>query len=249
GFTGGMNITDAHTAAESGDRAWRDTHLRIVGSAVRALQRTFVDDWYFATERLPAAGPEDFPPPQTPGTRIVQVLASGPHDALFPTPRASFTAMNIPSTRLDVTTPYFTPDEPILTALVSAALRGVDTRLLIPRKGDSRLIDLAARSYLPELLQAGVRVYEYLPRFVHAKTMAIDDSIAIIGSANLDNRSFRLNFEVAALVFDSAINEALTQAFHTDLEAAREFKASDLEDAPFLARLGQAGARLLSPLL
>src|SRR5262249_28675074 len=249
GFTGGMNITDVHTAEFTGDRAWRDTHIRVAGSAVRALQRTFVDDWYFATEKLPDMGVDYFPAADAVGPRIVQVLAWGPDAAVFPIQRSFFTAINTASERLYVTTPYFIPDEPILAALVSAALRGIDVRLLIPRRGDSRLIDLAARSYLPELLQAGVRVYEYLPRFVHAKTMAIDDSIAIIGSANLDNRSFRLNFEVAALVFDSAINEALTQAFHTDLEAAREFKASDLEDAPFLARLGQAGARLLSPLL
>src|SRR5215470_17243847 len=229
GFTGGMNIADAHTAEHSGDRAWRDTHLRVVGSAVRALQRTFVDDWYFATERLPVAGPEYFPPRETaPGGRIVQVLASGPDDAIFPIHRAFFTAINTASTRLYVTTPYFIPDESILTALVSAALRGVDVRLLIPRRGDSRLIDLAARSYLLELLQAGARVFEYLPRFIHAKTMAIDDSLAVVGTANLDNRSFRLNFEVAALVFDEAINDALARAFLADLKEAKEFQPSDL---------------------
>lgn len=250
GFTGGMNISDDHTAEHTGARAWRDTHLRVVGSAVRALQRTFVDDWYFATERLPASGPEYFPPIDgTPGTRIVQVIASGPDEAVFPIHRAFFTAMNTASRRLYVTTPYFIPDEPILAALGSAALRGVDVKLLIPRRGDSRLIDLAARSYLLELLQAGVHVFEYLPRFVHAKTMAIDDGLAIIGTANLDNRSFRLNFEIAALVFDEMVNDGLARAFLADLEHAREFKPSDLLKAPFLSRLGQAGARLMSPLL
>jgi cardiolipin synthase len=250
GFTGGMNITDVHTSEFSGGKAWRDTHLRLVGSAVRALQRAFVDDWYFATDKLPDIGAEYFPAgDDAPAPRIVQVLASGPDAALFPIQRAFFTAINTASQRLYVTTPYFIPDEPIVAALVSAALRGVDVRMLIPRRGDSRLIDLAARSYLRELLDARVRVYEYLPRFVHAKTMAIDASIGIVGTANLDNRSFKLNFEIAALMFDRAINEALTKAFVEDLQVARELTCADLDGAPFLVRLGQAGARLVSPLL
>jgi len=249
GFTGGMNITDVHTAEETGIRAWRDTHLRVSGSVVRALQLLFADDWSFATEKTVAVPAEYFPAPDGDGAHIVQILGSGPDSDAFPIQRSFFTAINSASRSLYVTTPYFIPDEPILAALIGAALRGVDTRLLIPQRGDSLLIDLAARSYLPELLAAGVRAYEYGPRFVHAKTMVIDREISIVGTANLDVRSFKLNFEVAALVYDRAVTEALARAFHDDLHGAREFQASDLTGAPFLRRLGQATARLLSPLL
>lgn len=254
GFTGGINVSDEHSAEFRGAAAWRDTHLRIEGSAVRPLQRVFLDDWYFATEESPARGAWDalFPAAKegaAPGAHVVQVLASGPDATVFPIHRALFTAINVASRRLYVTTPYFIPDEPILTALIGAALRGVDMRLLIPRRGDSRLIDLAARSYLLELIEAGARVYEYLPRFIHAKTMAVDEALGIVGTANLDNRSFRLNFEVAALVFERSINAALVRAFVADLEHARELTRADVEGAPFMTRLGQAGARLMSPLL
>jgi cardiolipin synthase len=250
GFTGGMNIADAHTAQHSGAAAWRDTHLGTTGSAVRALQRVFMDDWYFATGKLAGSGPEYFPPSDgTPGTHIVQVIASGPDSATFPIHRSFFTAMNTASRRLFVTTPYFIPDEAILTALVGAALRRIDVRLLIPARGDSKVIDLAARSYLPELIEAGARVYEYTPRFVHAKTMVIDEAISVVGTANLDNRSFKLNFEVAALVFGQDTNQALARAFLADLEHARELRVAELTGAPFLRRLGEAGARLMSPLL
>jgi cardiolipin synthase A/B len=250
GFTGGMNVTDLHTAEFSGARAWRDTHLRIAGSAVRAMQRIFLDDWYFANDKLPDTGPEYFPEPQgEPGKHIVQIISSGPDSTTFPIQRAFFTAMNAASRRLWITTPYFIPDEAILTALVTAALRRVDVKVIIPRRGDSRLIDLAARSYLPELLAAGVRVFEYTPRFIHAKTMAIDEGVSIVGTANLDNRSFRLNFEVAALVFGEETNAVLARAFETDLADAHELVLPEIDGAPFLTRLGQAGARLMSPLL
>jgi cardiolipin synthase len=245
-----MNICDDHTAELSGERAWRDTHLRVTGSAVRALQRVFVDDWHFATDQLPDFGPDYFPVPTgEPGGHIVQIVSSGPDVPVFPIQKTYFTAVNTASSRLWITTPYFIPDEAVLTALITAALRGVDVRIIIPRKGDSAVIDLAARSYLLELLTAGVRVFEYTPRFVHAKTMVIDDQIAIVGTANMDNRSFRLNFEVTALVYGEDVNSRLAGAFEKDLTGCNEFHAADFEKARFGTRLGQAGARLLSPLL
>jgi cardiolipin synthase len=142
--------------------------------------------------------------------------------------------MNMASRRLWITTPYFIPDEAILTALVGAGLRRVDARIIIPQRGDSRLIDLAARSYLPELVAAGVRVYEYTARFIHAKTMVIDEGVSVIGSANLDYRSFRLNFEVAALIFGDETNAVLAHAFEDDLKSARELLLPELDGAPLL---------------
>lgn len=249
GFTGGMNVTDAHSE-EFGPDYWRDTHLRVDGAAVWALQRLFLEDFYFAAERLPPIGPDLFPPvgdPAAAGAHVVQVIGSGPDTADVAIQRAVFTAIGQAQRRLWVTTPYFVPDEAVLTALVAAGLRRVDVRLVIPARGDSKLVDLAARSYLPELLSAGVRVYEYGPRFIHAKTMVVDDDVAIVGTANLDNRSFRLNFELVAVVYGAVVNAPLAAAFEADLRSCRELSRRARE--PFFTRLGQAGARLLSPLL
>ncbi|HKE13678.1 MAG TPA: cardiolipin synthase [Kofleriaceae bacterium] len=248
GFTGGMNITDAHSAEFTG-AYWRDTHLRVEGAAVASMQRVFMEDWYFATETLPELSPRYFPPPSPGGAHVVQIVASGPDTDRFAIHKLLFTSITEARERVWATTPYFVPDEPILTAMITAALRGVDVRLLVPRKGDSRLVDLAARSYFPELVDAGVRIFEYEPRFIHAKTMVVDDDVAIIGTANLDNRSFRLNFEIAAVLYGEPEAGLLARAFEDDSRGSRELLAADLEGAPFLRRLGQAGARLLSPLL
>jgi cardiolipin synthase len=130
---------------------------------------------------------------------VVQIVASGPDLDAFAIQKVFFAAINRAEKRVWLTTPYFLPDEAILSALVSAAMRGLDVRVIAPARSDSRLVDLAARSYFPELVAAGARVFEYQPRFVHAKTFVVDDDISIIGTANLDNRSFRLDFEVIAV--------------------------------------------------
>lgn len=179
----------------------------------------------------------------------MQVVASGPDHDHLAIHRTYFTVMTRATERLWVTTPYFVPDEATAAALATAALRGVDVPLLIPKRGDSLLIDLAARSYMPELLQAGVRVYEYLPRFIHAKTLVVDDDLAIVGSSNLDNRSFLLNFEVTALIYDCGVAAQLARAFEADLTESRPIAPSELARQGLGQRLGQATARLLSPLL
>ena len=189
------------------------------------------------------------PPPECDGDQLVQSVASGPDASTFAIHKMFFGLINHARRRLWLTSPYFVPDDALLTALITAALRGVDVRVLVPRRGDSRLVDLAARSYFPELAEARVRIYEYEPRFIHAKTLVCDDDIAVVGTANFDNRSFRLDFELAAVIFGASGNTALADAFERDLEASREIETSDLLRQPFVARLGQASARLLSPLL
>lgn len=248
GFTGGMNITDSHSALLS-KTYWRDTHMRITGAAVWPLQRLFMEDWYFASEQLCPINDDTYPAPTREGAHLVQIVGSGPDSSAFAIHKVLFTAINQSTDRLWMTTPYFVPDEGLLLAIVSAALRDVDVRLLVPKRGDSRLVDMAARSYFPELLEAGVRIYEYEPRFVHAKTLVCDDDVAIVGTANLDNRSFRLNFEVTAVVFGHACNTRLAGAFTEDLRESREVIRSEFDRQPFKARLGQAYARLISPLL
>ena len=248
GFTGGMNITDAHSALLSKDY-WRDTHLQITGTAVWPLQRMFIEDWHFASDILCPIDARMFPETAQPGEHLVQIIGSGPDSDAFAIHKMIFTAINQSTNRCWLTTPYFVPDEALLTAIVTAALRNVDVRLIVPKKGDSKLVDLAARSYFPEILAAGVRVYEYETRFIHAKTLVCDDDVAIVGSANLDNRSFRLNFEVAAIVVGSEANTTLADAFTADLSDSREVTRDGFKREPFSRRLGQAMARLISPLL
>jgi cardiolipin synthase len=252
GFTGGMNIADAHSA-KLADPYWRDTHLRLTGPAVWPLQRLFFEDWYFAAEELLAVTTSTVPPPVDDGDRsddeLVQIVASGPDDTTFAIHKVFFTAINDARKRVWLTTPYFVPDDALFTALFTAALRGLDVRVLVPKRGDSRLVDLAARSYFPELLAAHVRVYEYEPRFIHAKTMVCDDDIAIVGTANFDNRSFRLDFELIAVLYGPAANRRLDQAFEDDLRDSREIHAHELKRLPFFHQLGIAAARLMSPLL
>jgi cardiolipin synthase len=248
GFTGGMNVADDQSA-ELSRSYWRDTHLRIEGAAVVALQRLFVEDWYFATEALPARAGELFSLREGAGTHVVQIIGSGPDHDQLPIHSTYFTVITRATSRVWLTTPYFVPDEAIVAALCTTALRGVDVRLLIPLRGDSRLIDLAARSYVPDLVAAGVKVFEYLPRFIHAKTIVADDDIAIVGSANLDNRSFRLDFELTAIVYDREMTARLAEAFQADLRESRAIDAAALAGHSMFRRLGEAGARLLSPLL
>lgn len=248
GFTGGMNITDNHSESRSKE-FWRDTHIRITGAAVWPLQRMFMEDWYFAANEPCPITDHSFPTPTQDGTHLVQIVGSGPDSAAFAIHKMFFTAANQSTDRLWMTTPYFVPDEALLMAITSAALRDCDVRLIVPKKGDSRIVDLAARSYFPELLEAGVRIYQYEARFIHAKTIVCDHDVAIVGTANLDNRSFRLNFEVAAIVYGETANTDLANAFTKDLLDSREILRSDYDRQPFKARLGQAAARLISPLL
>jgi len=248
GFTGGMNITDFHSASRSRE-FWRDTHLRITGAAVWGLQRLFTEDWYFAAGAMCPVNAETFPSSSQDAEHLVQIVGSGPDTSAFAIHKALFTAINQSTDRLWMTTPYFVPDESLLMAITSAALRDVDVRLIVPKRGDSRLVDLAARSYFPELLEVGVRIFEYETRFIHAKTLVCDHDVAIIGTANLDNRSFRLNFEVAAIVFGETAARSLADAFTADLRGCHEVLLSELARQSLARRFGQASARLMSPLL
>ena len=249
GFTGGMNVSDVHTSEFSGEEAWRDTHLMLRGSAVKGLQMVFFEDWHYAggdapdTDRyLPEVGAVDH------GDHLVQVVSSGPDEGLDAIHKLFFVSIASACDRVELTTPYFVPDQSITDALRAAALRGADVRLLVPEGGDQPFVAAAARSYYPELLDAGVRIHEYGEPVLHSKTLVVDD-VAMIGTANTDNRSFRLNFEVVVAIHDAAVSDSLSEAFRTDLENAREVTAKDMADESLGRRLMQSIARLFSPIL
>ena len=258
GFTGGINVSDDYVPEPaSGERRrkrkghpapWRDTHVRLTGDVVRWLQLTFIDDWFYTT-RYAARGEEYFPPPTAKGAHRVQIVCSGPDRELEPIQKMYFSAIAIARERCYLTTPYFVPDDAVLTALTTAALRGVDVRILVPRRSDSLVVTAAARSYYDTILRAGARVYEYQPTMIHAKTLVIDDFFASVGTANFDNRSFRLNFEVNAVLYGAPHAEELAEQFRRDVKLAKEIKPHSRDKLPLRWRLAEAGARVLSPLL
>lgn len=247
-YTGGMNITDAQDE-RLGDAAYRDLHLRIEGAAVRVLQLVFAEDWVYASgDRDCLAAIERETPPAEAGPIAAQVLVSGPDSSWEAIHRLHVAAIHAARGRVWMTTPYFVPGEAAMMALTSAALAGLDVRLLVPRMSDSRLVTLAARSYFGQLLVAGVKIYEYGPRLLHSKTLLVDDAIAIIGSANFDHRSFRLNFEVSMLFDDAGIAAQLARQIESELAHAPRVHQGR-QRSLLGARLPEALARLLSPLL
>jgi cardiolipin synthase A/B len=248
GFTGGVNIGDEYTGRKRRVGPWRDTHLRIRGPAVLHLQEIFTEDWYFATgEDLIAE--RWYPEPEAVGNLFVQIIASGPDTDTQPIQRIFFTAITSATKRVHLTTPYFVPDEAILVALETAALRGIDVRLLLPEKSDMRLVLHAGRSYYEQLLKSGVSIYEYKPGILHAKSMVVDDRWATVGSANMDVRSFQLNFEVNAAVLGREFAEELEAVFARDLTQARQVTLESIEKKTLGSRMVESLARVLSPVL
>ena len=248
GFTGGINITDEQNERVRAD-AYRDLHVRVEGDAVRGLQVLFVEDWAYAT------GQRDFissvvqaMPPRQPGPIVAQVLGSGPDSPWESIHRLNVGAIHAASRRVWLATPYFVPGEAAMMALTSAALGGLDVRVLVPRESDSKLVTWAARSYFDELLAAGVRIYEYGPRMLHTKAMLVDDDMAIVGSANFDSRSFRLNFEVSMVFRDAGVAGELERQLTGEFAYAPRVRA-DRPTPLWSVRLPEALARLLSPLL
>jgi cardiolipin synthase len=272
GSSGGSSAS-AGAAGDSATKAWRDTHLAIEGPAALDLQMIFLEDWFYAgasnarhkkMDRQMMDNPGDIglwflplPAPDAPPDSSakapaegpwVQIIASGPDEAIPAIHRFFFTAITSARRRIWLTTPYFVPDEPMMTSLATARARGVDVRILLPRLGDSKFVAAAASTFAEEIMREGVPVWEYTPRMIHAKTIVIDDELTIIGTANIDNRSFRLNFEVAVAIYDAGINAQQSRVFEHDLTAAEQLEPDDGRQS-FAERLLKSTARLAAPLL
>jgi cardiolipin synthase len=267
GFTGGMNVGDEYYRRRvlrriKGPRPFRDNHLRIRGPAVHALALTFAADWQFAaaeTLELPPAPPHPQgqagggPPgshvaPYATGS-IVAIVPSGPDQEFNANALTHFSAVSSARRRVYVTSPYFIPDESALSAMVSAALRRVDVRVMVPRHSDVKIAQFAGRWYYGKLLRGGVRVFEYEPAMLHAKTLVVDGNVAIVGSANADIRSWRLNFELGAMVADPAFARTLEERFVRDLAHSHEVTLEEIERRSTRAKIVHGLARLLSPFL
>ncbi len=253
-FVGGINVSDRYINKKGDTKKvfWRDTHLRIDGPGVQYLQYLFLCDWNFCANKKLQPDRFFFPPQQISsigGDKIVQIAASGP-DSDTPTILFSILqAINLATKEILITSPYFIPGESLLDALIIASLSGISIKLLVPGKSDSILVNAAARSYYGDLLKAGVEIYQYTKGFIHAKTLVADQKIAIVGTANMDYRSFDLNFEVNSIVYDTGIANELSNIFYEDLKDAIKIDADAWSNRPKIKQLMEKTARLFSPLL
>lgn len=250
-FTGGINISDRYANNLPGNKLyWRDTHLLIEGDAVKPLQYLFFLNWNFCSDEELPVSLDYFPQHATDGgDQMVQVIQSGPDSDRASIMLSYFSAIVNAKQYVYITTPYFIPNESLLNALKEAALSKVDVRLLVPQQSDSRFVNLAARSYYEELLEAGVRIYFYQKGFVHAKTLVSDYTLSMVGSANMDIRSFDLNFELNAVVYDTRVHNELKAVFMRDLEDSVEITLDQWIQRSRLRKLSESVCRLFSSVL
>lgn len=263
GYWGGMNVGSEYMGDETRLGYWRDTQMRVAGDAVYGLQHTFLRDWVQVSgqpwngsdellrgmsdsrgERTNKGG-ED----QDLRGDLIQFITSGPHQAHHAIHALYYGMFSAAQSSIYVTTPYFIPDDGIKMALISAAKSGLDVRILIPGRPDSRLIKLATLSHLEELMREGVRVYEYQPGFIHAKMIIIDSLYATVGTANVDMRSFFSNFELNAMIYSESHVKQLEKIFFEDLQRSEEIDYRAFASRSQWRRMKEAGARILSPLL
>lgn len=245
GFVGGLNAGDEYLGAKPPLSPWRDTHMELEGPAVADLQRVFSEDWYWVTGERPPSSP----PPERCGRASSMIVATGPADRQESCSLFFTQVIQSAKKRVWITTPYFVPDQAVFNALRLAVFRGVDVRILIPCRPDHRTVFMASTLYAHEATLAGIRMFRYLPGFIHQKVMLVDDDTAVVGSMNLDNRSFRLNFEIAALNVDEAFAGQVEAMLETDLGQAEEVNPNDYRRLPYLKRVALHVARLFDPVL
>lgn len=246
GFTGGLNIGAENLRAATARDAVRDTHFMVRGPVVAQMMADFAEDWAFVTGEL-LAGPEWFPPLEAAGDATARVVTSGPDAELERIRTVMLSALGVARETVWLATPYFVPDEAMESALSLAALRGVKVDILLPRRSDHRLLDWAAKASVQPLLQAGCRVWLGTPPFDHSKLMVVDDAWSLVGSANWDMRSLRLNFELNLETYDSALAAALNA--HMSGVSAQRLTLREIEARRLPVRLRDAAARLLLPYL
>lgn len=241
-FVGGHNVGIEYLGLDPEFGVWRDTHMSISGPATLAFQLSFSEDWHWATGKAPEL---DWSTPQLAGNKRVMCINPGPAD-YYDSGSLFFTHMiSSAKKRCWLVSPYFVPDQTVYAALQLAGLRGVDVRVILPHKSDNWMVAQATRSYVASLAKAQVQFYTYTPGFLHQKVMLIDDEWASVGSANLDNRSLRINFEIAALVNDKAFASEIETMMLEDLSHCESTHIDERWWKQLLARL----LRLIAPVL
>ena len=247
GFIGGMNIADRYVRGTQWG-TWRDTHFRIEGSGAAGLQASFLSDWS-ATTKTHISGPEYYPPVGHFTDDILQIAPSGPFGKWRALLQADSYAIARARQRIWIQTPYYLPSEVLNTALQEAALAGIDVHLMLPARSDSKVVDLATHSYLDDMMKAGVKISFYKPGFLHSKLLIIDDMLSVIGSANMDFRSFEHNFEINAFVYDREFASRMAAIFEDDLTHCHTVTPGEWFTRPRTRRVAESLMRVFSPLL
>lgn len=246
-YVGGHNVGDEYVSRHPRFGRWHDTHVKIEGPVVKAIQFFFVEDWHWATSKIPDLDWEMTHSRE--GLEDALVVASGPADSLETCGLMFTQIIHMARERIWIASPYFVPDTQILGALKLAVLRGVDVRILLPEKADHRTVHLASFSYYPKTLPVGIKLYRYTAGFMHQKVFLVDDTCAAVGTANLDNRSFRLNFEMTLLNYSADFVRAVETMLTEDFTNSRRVDLEEFTERAFVFKLAVQSARLLAPIL
>lgn len=249
GFVGGLNIGDEYLGRVESFGFWRDTHMMMKGEAVRSLQLIFLQDWYYMTNQNILSSEYLSPVLEENIHGGVQLIAGGPDNEWSVIKNIFFSMITSAEKSVWIASPYFIPDEDIFSALKVAALSGIDVRLLMPQRPDKKIVFYASRSYFPELLEAGVKIYEYKKGFMHSKIVIVDEELASIGTSNMDMRSFHLNFEVNAFLYRTRSTQKLVKEYLNDLKNSRKIDISKFKRRHIGYRMIESTSRLLSPFL
>lgn len=252
GFAGGINVSDKYINTPKNKLFWRDTHLKIVGTSVLNLQFTFLTDWNFCSKQNIGFSNKYFPinnKKKKYGNQLVQIIVSGP-DSDYPSIMYSLIqTILLAKKELLITTPYFIPNSSFIDAIKIAALSGVNVKLLIPGISDSMIVNTTSQSFYQELLEVGVKIFKYNKGFVHAKTLVCDEEISVVGTANLDIRSFELNFEINALTYDKKIAKQLADQFNEDIKESEQIELEKWNKRPIYTKFMEKILHLFSSLM
>lgn len=249
GYVGGFNVGDEYLGLKSRFGYWRDTHLRVEGTAVHAMQTRFILDWNQAAKGEIHYSDRYFPEASFTGDVAIQIVTSGPDSEEEQIKNGYIKMISSAKRSIRIQTPYFIPDASLLDALRIAVLSGVDVRVMIPDKPDHMFVYWATYSYIGELLEAGAKIYIYENGFIHAKTIVVDDEVGSVGTANIDMRSFRLNFEVNAFFYHRPTALQQSATFQRDLEQSHELTWEEYRQRSLKIRFKESISRLLSPIL
>lgn len=250
GYVGGFNIGDEYLGLDPKFGYWRDTHLRIKGTAVHSIQTRFILDWNQASDHHDLHYAEAyFPDKPAAGDVSMQIVTSGPDSEWEQIKNGYIKMISSARESVYIQTPYFIPDASLLDALRIAALSGVDVRIMIPNKPDHPFVYWATYSYIGELMKAGAKTYIYDAGFIHAKMIVVDKKLSSVGTANIDVRSFRLNFEVNAFIYHLETGQKLAEIFEKDMELCSELTLEIYNNRKTLIKFKESISRLLSPIL
>ncbi|HUS36648.1 MAG TPA: cardiolipin synthase [Verrucomicrobiae bacterium] len=246
-WIGGINVGDEYLGRDPKFGNWRDTHVKVTGPAAQGAQVAFMEDWHWASGEVLNLTWDPRPAPSG-ANRIAITLPTGPADNFETCTLFFLNAINLATNKLWIATPYFVPDEQFVSALQLAALRGVDVRILVPDLTDNKLVQYSGWSYLPNLEKAGIKTFRYKKDFMHQKVVLIDDLYCTIGTANFDNRSFRLNFEITMGFADGEFAGRVRKMLEADFANAEEVHSQEFEQRGFWTQFALRGARVMAPI-